>query len=190
MAVGHRIGTWRSVAVVGVALAGAVTGGCASSQQAKSHGAAASSSLAALNAGSLEVTRTRDTSAAPDQAPAATAPAPVSQKVAVDLVSGRTTITDAAGEFAGTLEPAWVDRLRGTIKSNAWRVGSVGPLKGTTDVTRYTLHVETATQGKHTASWAVPPEKPLPAAMQTFDDLINRADRFAHPLSERIDLLE
>lgn len=187
MAVGHRIGTWRTVALVSVALAGAGLGGCASSQQAKSHGGSASTSAAApLNAGSLEVTRTRDAFAAH----ATTAPAPVSQKVAVDLNSGKTTIADGAGQFAGTLEPAWVDRLRGTIKSNAWQVGTVGPLKGATDVTRYTLHVDNASGGKQSASWALPPEKPLPASMQTFDDLINRADRFAHPLSERVDLLE
>lgn len=189
MAVGHRIGTWRAIVLVGVALAGAGLGGCASSQQPKSSGSSGASGSApgaAQEARSLEVTRTRDALATT----AATAPATASQTVAVDLNSGKATLSDANGDFTGTLEPAWVDRLRGTVKSNAWQVGTVGPLKGATDVTRYTLHVANASGGKQSAAWSVPSEKPLPPTMQTFDALVDRADRFAHPLSERIDLLE
>lgn len=173
--------------VIAVGAGSLALGGCASSSASKG-GASSPQSLA--TAGVVDVSRARGVTIQP--AGATTAPnQPASQWVSVDLATGKTTYTDMAREnHSGTLDAAWLERLRGTIAGGTWRVGTLNPPKGTTEVTQYHLQVGEAGKPGQTAQWTVPSEKPLPAAMQTFDSLIDRADRFAHPLSEKIDLLE
>jgi hypothetical protein len=114
------------------------------------------------------------------------------QKLVIDLDTGRASLTDTDGRvFQTSVAPEDLATLRAGIADRSWRVGSRNAPKGATTATQYTL---TAYNGDRPygdqAAWTAPTRNPLPPVMLQLESLFQRADRLARPLSNDINLLE
>lgn len=171
-----------------------------------------------LEATRLEICRWKATAttASPSTQPAATqAGRPDEQRLVIDLTTGRAAFTDIDGKtYPQQLEQETVDKIRAYIAGRTWQDVKIAPAAGAAEPKLYSLTAfvgdaqvgpdgfwtsplkstggmfdkdkESRGQGR----WADPPAKPLPEGVLQIGDVFDHAVRIAHPLSDRVNLIE
>lgn len=122
----------------------------------------------------------------PDQA----GQAPI-QHLKMDLTTGQSTYTDTDGRsWPQQIEPLIVERLQKQLSDRKWQVQLDSAPKASV-VERYQLTAWADNEPlEDGATWANPSAKPLPDALRTVEMAFDAAHRYAHPLSEQVDLLK
>ena len=135
-----------------------------------------------LNATRIELSRHALDAA--EDAPAA--------KLDVDLIDGRAAFHDADGRtYPHQVRLETVRQIGSGMTDRTWQVGSIGADREAEGAANYCLVVyEGDTALKPVATWGAPSTKELPEVLALLIDTFNEAERYAHPLSKNVDLLE
>ena len=113
------------------------------------------------------------------------------QKLVVDLTNGRATFQDTDGRvYPQQIPLQTVERIGAYMTDRSWQVSHIRADRGAGNAVAFHLVVyENDDPVKPQATWATPPARPLPEALTLLVDTFNEAYRYAHPLSEEVDLL-
>lgn len=137
-----------------------------------------------IDVSSIEITRTLP---ADDNAKAG------SQKLTIDTLNGRASLTDSDGSVHPLQLPAdRVEKIRDFAATRGWLDADIeSPKKHTAPLTHYALTIfENGKPLKKGAAWPVPSRKPLPEGFTNIVEAFDQADRTVHPLSNNINLLK
>lgn len=112
------------------------------------------------------------------------------QKLVIELADGRAALTDTDGRiYPQQIDRASLTKIREMIAAREHQIDAIKPPDKTPDAVRYDLVAyENAVPVGASAHWALPGKQPLPEHMQVFVDVFDIAHRYAHPLSDEIDL--
>lgn len=135
-----------------------------------------------LNATRIELSRQALDAA--EDAPAA--------KLDVDLIDGRAAFHDADGRtYPHQVRLQTARQISAFMTDRTWQVANIGADRKAAGAANYCLAVyEGETQLKPVATWGAPSAKKLPDVLVLLIDTFNEAERYAHPLSKNVDLLE
>ena len=114
------------------------------------------------------------------------------QKLVVDLTNGRATFQDTDGRvYPQQIARQTVERIGAYMTDRSWQVSRIKADRGAENAAAFHLVVyEDGDPIKPEATWATPSARPLPEALTLLVDTFNEAYRYAHPLSEGVDLLK
>ena len=123
-------------------------------------------------------------------------PSASAQYMTISLISGHSVMIDSDGrKYPNDLGTGPADRLKALLDSREWEKGTqpIGvPRRGGNEPIRYyrmTVYLGDAPHKKD-ATWLAPSTAPLPEPLEIASDLFTAQHRRAHPLSDRINLLE
>jgi hypothetical protein len=116
------------------------------------------------------------------------------QRLSLDITNGRGFLVD----FDGRAIPLELDNqtltaLRELVKNRYWLHETIDPAKTALTPTYYRVVALDRDPRLHEqAFWAIPPDPrdPMPELFLMLTRIFDKANRLAHPLSERIDLLK
>lgn len=137
------------------------------------------------------------------------------QRLVLDLATGRGSFTDADGKpYPLQFESDVVNKIRAYVVGRTWQADPILPAKGAVDPTYYSLTVfngdarvshpgflsakvryttdetEPRKLARDQGLWADPPSEPLSEGVLLLGDTFDRARRVAHPLSNRVNLIQ
>jgi hypothetical protein len=147
-----------------------------------------------LIASSLIVTRRQGVDVTTSRNSAATQPAEQrgSQKLEINLDNGRATLTDTDGRtYQGQVRAEELASIRSQIADRSWRIGRHGAPQATASASQYTLTVYHGDRAYGDQPvWTSPSRDKLPKLFTTLEDVFDRTQRLARPMSGGVNLLD
>ena len=114
------------------------------------------------------------------------------QTLDVELETGQTTLQNADGPtYPSQLTLKTAQQWRDRIQDGSWNSGRIRGVRGAETVYHYVLTLRNEDRRLYgPIHWSSPPVKTLPQSLRLFTQTFHRIDRLAHPISDRINLLD
>ncbi len=125
------------------------------------------------------------------EAPAKGEPKRLSQKLSIDLISGKAVFTDTDGAtLEHFIEAGQLDKIQTAISSDTWRRRELD--RGDFELARtlYTLVVFEGPSNSNSSQWVLPSKDPLPDSLQLLMNSMDQSMRRLRPISDNVNLLE
>jgi hypothetical protein len=118
-------------------------------------------------------------------------PKKLSQKLTVDLISGKALFTDTDGSsLEHYIETSQLAKIQDAVNSNTWRIRELDRGDYQAGRVLYTLEIFEGPKKVETSQWLLPSRITIPQSNIMLMDSMDQSMRRLRPISETIDLLE
>jgi hypothetical protein len=125
------------------------------------------------------------------EAPAKGEPKRLSQKLVVDLISGKATFTDTDGAtLEHFIEAGQLEEIQKAIASNTWHMRELDRTDYDTGRVLYTLVVFEGPKNSNASQWVLPSRENIPDSLKLLMNSMDQSMRRLRPISDNVNLLE
>lgn len=123
--------------------------------------------------------------------PASGEPKRLSQKLTVDLISGKATFTDTDGaSLEHFIEAGELAKIQAAVASDTWRTRELDRSDYADAKTLYTLTVFEGPEHKNSTQWTLPSKQTLAPSIYLLMNSMDQSQRRLRPISDTVNLLE
>jgi hypothetical protein len=124
-------------------------------------------------------------------APAKGEPKRMSQKLTIDLISGKATFTDTDGAtLEHFIEASELTKIQAAIASDTWRTRELDRSDYEGAKTLYTLVVYEGPEHNNSTQWTLPSRQALAPSIYLLMNSMDQSMRRLRPISDTVNLLE
>lgn len=123
--------------------------------------------------------------------PANGEPKRLSQKLTIDLISGKATFTDTDGaSLEHFIEASQLAQIQKAIESDTWRMRDLDRGDYEAAKTLYTLTVYEGPKNSNSSKWVLPSRVVISPEVQLLMNAMDQSMRRLRPISDTVNLLE